>query len=150
MEGLQPRFSPKCSTGNFGENKNIPEPMVSFGLGGLGPKFPKFIGRTPPPQTTKNRITCKKLWGKSGLKMPIFPMVLLWPGLPINLGKFGPQATQAKGTTGKIEGFQASTFPRFVGESSGENLGWKPQFPYGYLWPAWEFLAPDHPSQRKP
>ena len=40
-------------------------PMVSLGLGGLGPKFPKFIGRTPS-QTTKNLATCP--WEFSGSK----------------------------------------------------------------------------------
>ena len=49
------------------------------------------------------------------------PFSLLWPGLPINLGNFWPQPPRPKETTGKIEGFKASTF--FVAK-----------IPWGELW----------------
>ena len=79
-------------------------PMVSFGLGGLGPKFPNFIGRTPPGHQ----------------KFGDLPRPFRTQIPKIHWEEAATQATQAKGNHGETGGgFQ----PRFSTELSPRNFG---------------------------
>ena len=106
-------------------------PVVSCGMGGLGPKFPEYIGRPGQRKTTGERrfgekiltLFFPKVFGespaeKSGLKTPPFSLwfplawvtwnlnsQILWGGCPSR----APKPPKLKETFGKIGGFQ----PRF-------------------------------------
>ena len=76
--------------------------------GGFQPRFfpralPRDLGEKKGNFYFLSKIPCAELWEKFGWRPPIFHVVFLWPGLPINFGNFGV-------TIGKIEGFQAGIF----------------------------------------
>ena len=101
--GLGGRLLP-MDFGNFGPKGTLTRSPNFWWPGGGSSKY--NLGTWSPPNENI---------GKMGVFNQDFtpelsPFSLLWPGLPINLGNFGPQPPRPKETTGKIEGFQASTF----------------------------------------
>ena len=88
-------------------------------MGVFNPDFPQSSAQTPRGKKgdffVLSKIPCGELLGTIWAEdPPIFRMVFLWPGL---------RPPRPKETKGKIEGFRASTFPKFLGEISGENQG---------------------------
>ena len=117
---------PQSSPQGILDNKKMPAwkpsifPLVSLGLGWPGPKFPKFIGRPGQRKTI------------------------------VKTGGLQPRFSPKRSTPNLGENKTFSFFPhqRSLGRALRKNLGWKPHFPYGFLWLGWSGAKNSQAGQR--